>query len=93
MSGKREIDQVEKLMKAEREDKKRFRKLKEVTIAEDLSAMNTNEAARWNAGNPEIGERLHRNSTLSAKVLYALIFVYVIIVALSLAFVVLNGAL
>ena len=93
MSGKREIDQVEKLMSQEMKDKKRFGKLKEVTLAEDLAAMNTNEAARWNAGNPEIGERLHKNLPLSAKVLYVLIFVYVIIVALSLAFIVLNGAL
>lgn len=93
MSAKREIDQVEKLMNEEMKNKKRFRKLREVTIAEDLAAMNTNEAARWNAGNPEIGERLHRNSPLSAKVLYVLIFVYVIIVALSLASIVLNGAL
>jgi hypothetical protein len=93
MSVKREIDQVEKLMKDEMKDKKRFRKLKEVTIAEDLAAMNTNEATRWNAGNPAVGERLHSNSTLSAKVLYALIFVYVVIVALSLMFFVINGAL
>lgn len=93
MSRKSEIDEVEGLMKAEMKDKKRFRKLKEVTIAEDLAAMNTNEATRWNAGNPEIGERLHRNAPVSARLLYALIFAYVIVVAVSLAFVVVNGAL
>ncbi len=93
MSKKSEIDEVEKLMKDEMKDKKRFRKLKEVTIAEDFAAMNTNEATRWNAGNPEIGERLHSNSPMSAKVLYALIFVYVIIVAVYLASVVLSVAL
>ena len=93
MSAKREMDQVEKLMRKEMKDKKRFGKLKEVTIAEDLAAMNTNEATRWNAGNPAVGERLHRNSPLSAKVLYALIFVYVIVVSLYLVSVVLNVAL
>jgi hypothetical protein len=93
MSRESELKETEQLIKEEMKDKKGFKKLKEVTIAEDFSYMNTNEAVRWNAGNPEIGARLHENSPMWAKIIYALAFVYIIVIAISLVLLVSNGAL
>ena len=67
MSRESELKETEQLIREEMKDKKSFKKLKEVTVAEDFSYMNTNEAVRWNAGNPEVGARLHENSPMWAN--------------------------
>ncbi len=92
MSRESEMKETEQLIREEMKDKKRFKKLREVTVAENFSYMNTNEAVRWNAGNPEVGTRLHENSPTWAKIIYALAFAYIIVVAVSLVLLVSNGA-
>ena len=77
MDEDEEIKEYERLVEKESKDKN-FMKVKEISIAENLTQMSLNEATRANAGNPAFGQMLSKNSPGWAKTLFKGLLAYIL---------------
>lgn len=57
--------------------KRKYKKIVEIPIAENIAEMNLNQATRGNAGSPYFGSYLNRNAPRWAKVLFFLVAIFI----------------